>query len=86
MWPIPTLYLYAVAGVSIAIAVAAGTGYYKGRADGQKAQLRATVEAYRKREGIDNEVHGMGDIALCIELGGLRDQCEQLRGLAETHP
>lgn len=85
MFPIPTIYL--VAAAIFVMAVAGGAIYYKGRADGQKAQLRATVEAYRKREGIDNEVHGMGDIALCIELGGLRDQCEQqLRGLAETHP
>lgn len=84
MWPLPFPYLLAAAVVLLAIV--GGAGYYKGRTDGQKAQLKATVEAYRKREGIDDEVHGMGDIALCIELGGLRDQCEQLRRLEPANP
>lgn len=81
-WPFPFPYL--LAGVMLALAIMGGVGYYKGRADGRQAQLRATVEAYKKREGIDDEVHGMGDIALCLELGGLRDECAKLRGVAPT--
>jgi len=85
MWPLPFPYL--LAGVALALVITGGVGYYKGRADGRTAQLKATVEAYRKREGIDDEVHGMGDIALCRALGGgvLCDGIE-LRGLEAPKP
>ena len=44
------------------------------------------IKAVRSREGIDAKINNMDAVALCLELGGLRDQCEQLRGLAEDKP
>lgn len=55
--------------------------YQAGAEAGRVAQMREAVEAYQKREDIDNEVHGMGAVRLCIDLGGVPDECEQLRGM-----
>ncbi|MER8380719.1 hypothetical protein [Mesorhizobium sp. M1399] len=55
--------------------------YSSGRAAGRFEQLQDTVAAYEKRTGIDNDTNALGRVDLCIELGGLRDECEQLRGL-----
>ncbi|TPN57177.1 hypothetical protein [Mesorhizobium sp. B1-1-7] len=55
--------------------------YSSGRTAGRVEQLQDTVAAYEKRTGIDNETNSLGRVALCLELGGLRDECEQLRGL-----
>lgn len=74
-WP------YQVAGaVLIAIGVFA-FGYSKGRTDGRVEQLQDSVRAYEKRRGIDAEVANIDRYGRCIELGGLSDDCEQLRGL-----
>ena len=62
-----------------------GAGYIKGRSDGRVAAMKDTVEAYQKREGIDQDVSGMDAVGLCLELGGMRDECEQLRGM-EANP
>ncbi|UCA47004.1 hypothetical protein [Pseudochrobactrum sp. XF203] len=44
---------------------------------------QAVTQAIQNRAGINETIDNMDGIALCIELGGMRDQCEQLRGLAE---
>ncbi|TIV35405.1 MAG: hypothetical protein E5V91_26155 [Mesorhizobium sp.] len=58
--------------------------YSSGRAAGRVEQLQDTVEAYGKRTGIDYETNSLGRDALCRELGGVPDECEQLRGLDAT--
>lgn len=58
-------------------------GYAKGRSDGRVAVLTDTVKAYQKRVDVDAKVRNMDAVALCLELGGVRDECEQLRGLGE---
>lgn len=77
---IPAPYL----AVALLVASAAlyGAGYIKGRSAGRVEAMKDTVAAYQKREGIDHDVSGMDAVAVCIELGGLRDDCEQLRGVA----
>lgn len=72
-----------ISGLALtAILGAAGGGlYWKGRTDGRQAQLADTVAAYEKREGIDHAVGGMDRVRLCVDLGGLPEQCEQLRGV-----
>jgi hypothetical protein len=74
---------YKIAAVVVALAMVGGIGYYKGRTDGRQAQLKSTIEAYRKREGIDNDVQGLAAHDLCRELGG-GVQCDELelRGVA----
>jgi hypothetical protein len=75
----------ALAGVALTILAGAyGTGYFKGRADGRTAQLKQAVKAYETRNGIDTVVDGLGSQQLCIELGGLPDECAQLRGLDQA--
>lgn len=72
---------YLAVGLLIAAAALYGAGYIKGRSDGRVSAMKDTVEAYQKREGIDHDVSGMDAVALCLELGGVRDDCNQLRGL-----
>ncbi|RJT42017.1 hypothetical protein D3227_04890 [Mesorhizobium waimense] len=56
-------------------------GYAKGRSDGRVAVLADTVKAYKKRTDVDATVRNMDASALCVELGGLPDDCKQLRGV-----
>lgn len=72
--------------VALTVATAFGAGYVKGKVSGRVAALADTVEAYQKREGIDHEISGWDRVRLCVELGGLRDECEQLRGLEAGEP
>ncbi|MDR2311019.1 MAG: hypothetical protein LBE54_08545 [Brucellaceae bacterium] len=64
--------------------------YALGQHDGkQQAVLKAAqavTQAIQNRAGINETIDNMDGIALCIELGEVRDQCEQLRGLAEDQP
>lgn len=80
--------LYLIAGVAaggvLILAAAFGSGYYKGRSAGRVEALQATVKAYQKREGIDDAVGSMDDVRLCLQLGGMRHECEQLRGMEEN--
>jgi len=60
--------------------------YRAGKQAERVARLEADVKAYEKREGIDHEVVGMDRYRICLELGGVPDDCGQLRGLEEaTH-
>ncbi|MGU3398542.1 hypothetical protein ACLBWS_02150 [Brucellaceae bacterium D45D] len=60
-----------------------GAGYtYGTMKERQRAALaaaQATAKAIEKRADIDETIIGMDAYRLCIELGGLREQCEQLR-------
>jgi hypothetical protein len=69
-------------GIFLIIAFMIGAfGYMKGREAGKVEQLKDSVEAYKNRNEINNEVNNLDDIALCIALGGLPDECNELRGL-----
>lgn len=73
--------------LGIAAAICAGLflgGYAKGRSDGRVAVLTDTVKAYKKRTDVDATVRNMDAVALCLELGGVRDECEQLRGVDQA--
>lgn len=59
--------------------------YRAGKAAERLGRLQADIEAYQKREGIENEVDGMDRVRICAELGGLPDDCAQLvRRVEET--
>lgn len=64
--------------------------YALGQHDGkQHAALKAAqavTQAIQNRAGINETIDNMDSVALCIELGGVRDQCEPLRRLAEDQP
>ena len=61
-----------------------GFGYWKGRSDGKIEQLKDSVQAYERREKIDADVQDDTPFELCLSLGGLRDQCDELRRLDQA--
>lgn len=67
------------AWIALAALVAIG-GVYKvgerhGYQKGQTEQLRASVEAFKNRQGVDDETRNLDDRALCLRLGGVPEQC-----------
>lgn len=76
------------AGAALGVLVSVLPAYMYGHSQGYNAaqvdQLKASVEAQAKREGIENEVSDMDRYAICIDLGGLPDQCKQLRGMEKS--
>ena len=77
----------ALARIGLIAAIAVGlflAGYAKGRHDGKVEQLRDSVEAYQKRGKINNETDALDSRALCLRLGGVRDDCDELRRMEQT--
>lgn len=77
-------YLIAGAVGMAALAVGYLWGRSAERAAGRIEQLKATIEAVEKRENIDEDVASADRYQLCISLGGLRDQCNELRRMEEA--
>jgi len=74
-----------LAGLALSGALIGGAymlGRHDGRAAGRVDQLADTVAAYAKRQEIDHAVADLDAYRLCLELGGLPDQCDQLRRMA----
>lgn len=61
-------------------------GTIDGRQDAAFKVAQAVVQAHRNRAGINETINKMDGVALCIELGGVLQDCEQLRGLATDQP
>ncbi|MER9553562.1 hypothetical protein [Mesorhizobium sp. M0322] len=55
----------------------AGFAYSSGHKAGRVSQLKDTVSAYNRRMGID-KANSLGRVDLCLELGGLLDECERI--------
>lgn len=76
------------AGAIIGAAIVSGPAYFYGKNEGRQqaavARLEADVNARIEREGIDHEVDGMERYRVCLDLGGLPDNCRQLRGMGEA--
>ena len=79
-----TTLLYKIGVAAVIVGLAFGAGYVKGKNAGRIDQLQATVEAYKTRKAIEGDVQNLDAYALCDELGGLPDECEQLRGLDQA--
>ncbi|MBX8800471.1 hypothetical protein HBA92_06840 [Ochrobactrum sp. MR28] len=58
-------------------------GTYDGKQQAALKVAQAVTQAIQNRAGINETINNMGSVALCVELGGVRDRCEQLRGMAE---
>ena len=71
-------------GAVAEVAIVALPVYLTGKAADRAAQLEAGVDASVKREGIEDEVDGMDRYRICLDLGGLPDQCDGLRGVAQA--
>lgn len=77
----------ALAGVVAALGLLTASHWYAYSAGKQSVrieQLKADVTAYQEREGIDHEVDAADRFAICVELGGLQSDCEQLRRVEEA--
>ena len=61
-------------------------GIHDGKQDAALKVAQAVTQAIQNRAGINETINNMDSVALCAELGGVRDQCEQLRGMAEDQP
>ncbi|MDQ0132674.1 hypothetical protein J2T08_000575 [Neorhizobium galegae] len=73
-----------VAGALVVIAGVYGVGWWSAYSSGKVDQLKDSVEAYAKREGIDNDTDSLTRDALCRRLGGLPEQCNELRRMEEA--
>jgi len=86
---IPTWLKYSLAALVAAFLLLAGgyaAGTIKERQRAALAAAEATAKAIQKRANIDEKIIGMDAIALCNELGGLPEQCNELRGLEGDQP
>lgn len=54
-------------------------GYSAGKSDGRLAQLEDSIKAEKDRKNVDQEIAGLDDYALCLRVGGLPEQCDELR-------
>lgn len=68
-----------IAVVIVMIVAAWIGGFVSGRMSGKAQQLADTVEAFQKRGKIDAAVDGKPDYDICIAVGGVPEQCNQLR-------
>lgn len=79
-----SLRLYIAAGIIAAVVASFGLGVWFGRSWGRVDQLQDSVQAYETREGIDNDTNGLARYLVCRRLGGLPEQCDELRRLDEA--
>ncbi|MCX8282493.1 hypothetical protein OSJ77_20075 [Phyllobacterium sp. 0TCS1.6C] len=76
------------AGAALGALLAAGPVYLYGASQGrQQAAVSAALEAskaYQERAETNDKILFLDAVALCLELGGLPDECtSELRGLAK---
>lgn len=86
---IPTWLKYSLAAVLAAFLMAVGGyayGTIKERQRTAVAAAEATAKAIQKRADVDEQIIGMDSYRLCLQLGGLPEQCNELRGLEANQP
>lgn len=85
----PNWLKYSLAALVAAfLLVACGYTYgtIKERQRAALAAAEATARAIQKRAGVDEKIISMDSYRLCLELGGLQSDCEQLRGMEADQP
>ncbi|WP_010660186.1 hypothetical protein [Brucella anthropi] len=86
---IPSWLKYSLAAVLAAFLLLAcgyAAGTIKERQRAAVAAAEATAKAIQKRAKIDEKIIGMDAVALCLELGGVPEQCNELRGMEVDQP
>jgi len=67
------------------VAAAFISGFFYGKQSHRDKELRQTIEALHEREKINETIHKLDDVGLCVGLGGLRNDCARLlRRLGEA--
>ena len=69
---------YRIGLYALLLSAAFTSGFFYGRSSGRNDALKAAVTAFQNREKINHDVSKLGDIDLCVALGGMRDECEEL--------
>lgn len=71
--------IFRTAALAVFFMVAVGVTYWTGRTDGARIaemkSLKSTAKQYRERIDHEQDVYGLSSHDLCIELGGLSDNC-----------
>lgn len=67
---------------AVALTGAFQLGKYKQQQQSAVDAAQSITTAIQNRAGINETIGDMDTVVLCLELGGVRAQCEQLRGLA----
>ncbi|MBA8822334.1 hypothetical protein BRY73_02745 [Ochrobactrum sp. P6BS-III] len=86
---IPSWLKYSLAALVVAFLLLAGgyaAGTIKERQRAAVAAAEATAKAIEKRANIDEKIIGMDAAALCLELGGVPEQCNELRRVEADQP
>jgi len=90
IWALIPNWLKITAAAVLAAFLCLAAGYVAGTIkERQRSALvaaEATAKAIQKRADIDEEVINMDAVALCKQLGGVHEQCDQLRGLEPDKP
>jgi len=73
-WRVATLIGACLAGLGLY-----ALGKHDGRQQAAMAAAEATAKAIQKRADVDEKIIGMDSYRLCLELGGMRGDCDQLR-------
>lgn len=85
---VSTLKFWLIAGATFAAVglIIAGLIYRAGQTSTEIDKLKDTVKAHETSDRISSEVDEMGLVARCLELGGMPEQCDELRGLDAATP
>jgi len=75
-----TSLLYKIGLAGAVVMVAFTSGYLAGRQHGREALLKTAVQSYQLRETINHETNSLNPYALCLALGGERDECRNIEG------
>lgn len=79
----------AAALILLGVGLMAGS-YHAGKSNEASANTsriaKAITEANEKRGKINDTFEGISDYLLCVKLGGVREQCAELRGVGEDKP
>ncbi len=85
IWSLIPNWLKLILAAVLAAFLFVGAGYtYGTMKERQRAALaaaEATAKAIERRADVDEKIIGMDAYRLCLELGGVSDECEQLRRL-----
>lgn len=70
-------YLWVV--IAVLFGASLGGSYLYGKQAGRVTQLERSIKLEKARKNVDNDVAHRDDYQLCISVGGVPDDCEQLR-------
>ncbi|MGO4449133.1 hypothetical protein AB4Y96_09415 [Phyllobacterium sp. TAF24] len=83
-------YWQVIVGAILGALIASAPIYFYGKNAGvEQAAITAAIDAaqaYQERAKTNEIINSLDAVALCIELGGMPDECTtELRGLAKDH-